>query len=181
MLAAPTVAANATTAAKTIPNTNITIPFLYFNFNIILFLTIFQCYPIFNLYLISNTSLILKSIINLFRILTFPIFIPYYQYLSYPEITNLLSFFLNSDAKIQLSVFEHKLFRRKVSKSTDFLIKVKNLYRDVTKRRPHTQRFTAYGSLLSAQTPFTLLYIRVKPFTSLTLPFQAFHNGHTWR
>ena len=71
MLAAPTVAANATTAAKTIPNTNIIFPFLYFKFNIILFLTIFQCYPIFNLYLISNTSLILKSIINLFRILTF--------------------------------------------------------------------------------------------------------------
>lgn len=71
LLAAPTVAANATTAAKTIPNTNITFPFLYFKFNIILFLTIFQCYPIFNLYLISNTSLILNSIINLFRILTF--------------------------------------------------------------------------------------------------------------
>lgn len=71
LLAAPTVAANATTAAKTIPNTNIIFPFLYFKFNIILFLTIFQCYPIFNLYLISNTSLILKSIINLFLILTF--------------------------------------------------------------------------------------------------------------
>ena len=71
LLAAPTVAANATTAAKTIPNTNITFPFLYFKFNIILFLTIFQCYPIFNLYLISNTSLILNSIINLFLILTF--------------------------------------------------------------------------------------------------------------
>lgn len=71
LLAAPTVAANATTAAKTIPNTNIIFPFLYFKFNIILFLTIFQCYPIFNLYLVSNTSLILKSIINLFLILTF--------------------------------------------------------------------------------------------------------------
>ena len=71
LLTAPTVAANATTAAKTTPNTNIIFPFLYFKFNIILFLTIFQCYPIFNLYLISNTSLILKSIINLFRILTF--------------------------------------------------------------------------------------------------------------
>ena len=135
MLAAPTVAANATTAEKTIPNTNIIFLYLYFKFNIILFLTIFQCYPIFNLYLVSNTSLILNSIINLFLILTFSILIPYNQYLSYPEITNLLSFFLNSDAKIQLSVFAHKLFGRKVSKSTDFLMKVKNLYRDVTKRR----------------------------------------------
>ncbi len=42
-----------------------------------------------------------------------------------PEINNLLSFFLNSGAKIQTFVFAHKYFRRKVSETPDFLMKVK--------------------------------------------------------
>ena len=40
-------------------------------------------------------------------------------------------------AKIQPFVFAHKYFRRKVSEIPDFLMKVKNLYRDITKKRPY--------------------------------------------
>ena len=60
------------------------------------------------------------------------IFLPYNQYLSYPDIINLLSFFLISDAKVRAFVFAYKYFRRKVSEHPDFLIKVKNLYISVT-------------------------------------------------
>ncbi len=61
------------------------------------------------------------------------IFLPYNQNLSYPDIINLLSFFLISDAKVRTFVFAHKHFRRKVSEHPDFLIKVKNLYIPITK------------------------------------------------
>ena len=51
-----------------------------------------------------------------------------------PELTIFYPFFLNSGAKTQTFVFAHKCFRRKVSETPDFLMKVKNLYRDITKR-----------------------------------------------
>ena len=85
MLAAPTVAANATTAAKTIPNTNIIFPFLNFKSNLSFLLTIFYCYPFFNLYLDPNTFVSWCNqsfflIINTFRILILSIFYPFFLF-----------------------------------------------------------------------------------------------------
>ena len=85
LLAAPTVAANATTAAKTIPNTNIIFPFLNFKSNLSFLLTIFYCYPFFNLYLDPNTFVSWCNqsfflIINTFRILILSIFYPFFLF-----------------------------------------------------------------------------------------------------
>ena len=76
-------------------------------------------------------------------------------------------------------------------------MKVKNLYRDVTKRRYFKASalsgrmgigFCFFQGVRFALLPFQGMLtkagawdFRHARFTSLTLPFQAFHNGHTWR
>lgn len=64
-------------------------------------------------------------------------------------------------------------------------MKVKNLYRDVTKRR-YFKAFALSGRMgigfrffQGVLTKAGAWDFRHARFTSLTLPFQAFHNGHT--
>lgn len=66
-------------------------------------------------------------------------------------------------------------------------MKVKNLYRDVTKRRYFkasalSERmgigFCFFQGVLTKAGAWDFRHAR---FTSLTLPSQAFHNGRTWR